>query len=127
MITSLQCFKDSRGSLFPLEFKDLTFEPKRCFIVDGTPKGTRRGDHAHFNTEQYLICLKGEIDVGIINEYGETVTTIKSMEGILIPKMSWDYQIFKTGDDMLLVLASTEFDRKDYINDLNYFKKVCAK
>jgi dTDP-4-dehydrorhamnose 3,5-epimerase-like enzyme len=111
MIRKLECFRDERGSLSPLDFKNLPFDPKRCFFVFNAPKGTRRGDHAHYITEQYLICLSGEVDVGIIDGDGEKVYTLNPTDAILIPKLCWDYQIFKTGKDLLVVLASTEYDK----------------
>ena len=124
MIRSLECFKDDRGSLYPFEFKNLPFQPKRCFIVSDTPKGVRRGDHAHYKTEQYLVCLKGQIDVGIINSEGEKVYTLNPMDAVLVPKLCWDYQIFKTGEDLLIVLASTNYDKDDYIESLKLLQDL---
>jgi len=124
MIRNLESFKDERGALFPLEFKNLPFKPKRCFIVSDTPKNVRRGDHAHYKTEQYLICLKGEIDVGLRDAKGEKLYTLYPMDAILVPRLCWDYQVFKTGEDILLVLASTDYDAEDYIESKQLFEET---
>jgi len=69
MSNILRIFEDDRGgSLIPFEFKDLPFIPKRIFTVVGVPKDSIRGDHAHYETQQILICIKGEILVSL--DYG---------------------------------------------------------
>jgi hypothetical protein len=45
-------------------------------------------------------------------------------QGIYIPSMIWDSQVFMTADAMLLSLASTNYDKDDYINDLKEFEKI---
>jgi len=42
----------------------------------------------------------------------------------LVNNMIWDYQKFMTGDDVLLVLCSTPFDKTDYIDDKEKFTKI---
>lgn len=115
---------DERGGfLIPVEFKDLPFEPKRVFTVCDVPKNNIRGEHAHFQTQQFLICLKGEILVGL--DFGSKCEEIilKQGETVFIDKMVWDYQQFLTGEDTLLVFASTPYDKNDYIFDKGEFYK----
>ena len=49
---------------------------------------------------------------------------LKKGESILVNNMIWDYQKFMTGDDVLLVLCSTPFDKTDYIDDKEKFTKI---
>ena len=35
--------------------------------------------------------------------------------------MIWDSQIFLTGNDVLLSICSTEYNKKDYIEDFDLF------
>ena len=56
-------FKDSRGCLFPIEINSIPFDIQRIFTVYGAPADTVRGEHAHFETEQYLFCIRGRIEV----------------------------------------------------------------
>ena len=126
-VESLKSFTDDRGVLYPLNFDEIPFQPKRMFIVSGVPKGVKRGDHAHHETEQFLICLKGEVEVLLYDGDEYTSTILKPMQGIYVPKLIWDSQIFKTGDDTLLVLASTDYNREDYIESSSVFKALKKK
>ena len=102
--------KDKRGSLIPIEFKDLDFVPKRLFYVTDTPKGCRRGEHSHKKTRQILICVKGEIGVRLNDWY----YILRKDEYLYVDSGVWDAQDFLTGEDVLLVLCSTNFDKNDY-------------
>jgi len=123
-IQSLENFSDERGYLYPLEFDRLPFTPKRVFMVCDVPKGETRGEHAHYETEQFLICLKGKIDVILFDGDKDVKISLSPVQGVHVPKLVWDSQIFNTGDDMLLVLASTDYDREDYIESYSTFKAL---
>lgn len=126
-IKKLRAFWDMRGDLTPLEFKDLPFLPQRLFIVKNSPAGTRRGEHAHYKTMQYLICLKGEIRVVIHNGQTWDKRIITEGETVLIDKLHWDYQEFLTGKDVLLVICNTSFNQEDYISNFDTFLKITRK
>ena len=65
MSINLKIIKDDEGTLVPIELSDLPFEPRRIFYVSGVPKGEERGNHAHFETQQILVCLQVSILVKI--------------------------------------------------------------
>ena len=121
LINKMKIFTDQRGDLFPIEFSGLPFEPKRIFTVMNVPAGSRRGEHAHYLTQQILICLKGRILVHL--DYGEyhEEEIITEGESVLIKELIWDYQEFLTGQDILLVICSTHFNEEDYIRDYKKF------
>jgi UDP-2-acetamido-3-amino-2,3-dideoxy-glucuronate N-acetyltransferase len=126
-IHTLEKFEDSRGLLFPFDFSKIPFKPKRLFVITNVPKGERRGDHAHYKTEQFLLCLKGEVEVILYDgnlRSEETHISLTAMQGVYVPKLVWDAQIFKTGEDILLVLASTLYNKEDYIESYPLFQKV---
>lgn len=118
----LKKFTDDRGNLTPLEFKDIPFIPQRLFIVKDVPAGTQRGGHAHYNTQQFLICLKGKIKVVLHDGVNEKTSFITEGETVLIDRMVWDYQEFTNDQDILLVLCSTPYTPEDYITDFEKFK-----
>jgi dTDP-4-dehydrorhamnose 3,5-epimerase-like enzyme len=127
MPSSLRTIKDEDGVLVPIEFnlKEIPFEPKRVFYVTNVPKGEVRGNHAHFETEQLLICIQGLIEVQI--EYSNYVVRNCFLEphtSAFVPKLAWDSQRFLTGKDVLLVICSTHYDPQDYIEDKDEFKRV---
>jgi len=121
---TLEKFDDSRGCLYPLEFEKLPFYPKRFFIISDVPQGEKRGGHAHYHTEQYLICLKGKIEVSLHDGEVESFIILEPMQGLLVPSLVWDSQSFLTGEDILLVLASTSYNREDYIESFSVFKAL---
>lgn len=118
-------YTDSRGGyLIPIEFDKLTFIPQRVFAVSDVPKGHIRGEHAHYITEQLLLCVKGLITVYL--DYGthQTEDILSAGDSIYIPSMVWDSQKFLTGNDYMLVLASTNYDLNDYILDKTQFYRL---
>jgi UDP-2-acetamido-3-amino-2,3-dideoxy-glucuronate N-acetyltransferase len=127
-MNKLNIFKDERGGfLIPFEFLDLPFTPKRIFMVSDVPKNGVRGEHAHFSTQQILICVKGQILVGL--DYGLKYEEhiIDQGETIFIDKLVWDFQKFLTGDDVMCVVSSTNYNISDYIFDKNEFYKIVKK
>tara|TARA_R110000823_G_scaffold308873_2_gene432727 strand:+ start:3890 stop:4270 length:381 start_codon:yes stop_codon:yes gene_type:complete len=118
---SLENFSDNRGDLRPLDFDRLPFLPKRLFIVSNVPKGETRGCHAHFKTRQFLICLKGEVEAILDDGKTKSSITLTPAEGVYVPELVWDSQIFKTDNDILLVLASTHYNKSDYIDCYSTF------
>ena len=121
-------FEDERGSLLPINLKEIPFDVKRVFTVYNVPKDTVRGDHAHYKTKQYLICVKGMIKVILESGENETTETIlKKGDSIFIDKLVWDSQQFLTGDDVMLVFANTEYNFEDYILDKNKFYDILRK
>ena len=126
-VESLKSYTDNRGVLYPLNFSEIPFQPKRMFFVFEVPKGVKRGGHAHHETEQFLICLKGEIEVLLYDGHEHSSTLLKPMQGVYVPKLVWDSQIFKTGEDVLLVLASTDYNREDYIESFSVFKALTKR
>jgi len=118
----LKIFDDIRGSLMPLEFKDLDFMPKRIFYATHVPRNCRRGEHAHIETKQLLICIKGRIEIGLTDRDNHSeYIELNENECVYIPNLIWASQVFLTGNDILLVLCSTNFDEKDYIDDMKEF------
>jgi len=121
---SFKYFEDERGILMPVEFFDLPFTPKRVFIVKNVPLNMVRGNHSHYNTKQYLICINGTVDVILHDGLNETIHNLIKGQSILIPELIWDSQKFTSEDSEILVLCSNEYDANDYILDFDKFKKI---
>ena len=124
MSGSWPTFKDPEGILVPIEFDNLPFEPKRIFYVLDVPKGEERGMHAHYNTQQILTCLRGEILVKLHDGVVERRHRLCPNEWIFVDKMIWDSQVFITGDDVLMSICSTEYNKSDYIEDFTKFTNL---
>jgi len=127
MSESWPTFKDPDGVLVPIEFDNLPFEPKRIFYVLDVPKGEERGMHAHYSTQQIITCLRGEIlvklhDGSALREYG-----LRPNEWVFVDKLIWDSQIFLTGNDVLMSMCSTKYNKSDYIEDFTEFIQICTE
>ena len=127
MLSSLRIINDEDGTLVPIEFNSLPFKPKRLFYVCNVPKGEERGMHAHFETKQLLICIKGKILVKLHDGKKPSEHILKPNECIFVDKMTWDSQVFETRNDILLSICSTYYDKLDYIEDFNDFIMTANK
>lgn len=116
---------DLRGSLsFGEVPAHLPFVPRRYFIVFDVPSREVRGEHAHRDLHQLLICVRGECAVAI--DDGETrgeVMLDRPRMALHLPPMVWGTQYRYSPDAVLLVLASSGYDDADYIRDHDEFEQ----
>ena len=119
-------FHDQRGVLIPFEFSSLPFVPQRAFLVKDVPVDTTRGNHAHFTTHQFMICLNGNIELGIIDSNGEKTSLLRCGDSAYIPNLTWDWQKFISIGGEILVFASTKYDPADYITSFEEFKTIIS-
>ena len=125
-LINLSTHVEPDGNLVPIEFnKDIPFKVRRVFYVYGVHDQLDRGQHSHYNTKQVLICLNGEVEV-ICDDGCERKTWILNdpSNALYIPELIWDEQIYKSNDTVLLVLASTNYEVNDYIEDYDEFKEL---
>jgi UDP-2-acetamido-3-amino-2,3-dideoxy-glucuronate N-acetyltransferase len=115
------------GLLVPIDFSKLPFTPKRVFYVTGVPAGDKLGQHAHYKTQQLLICVRGRISVHLYNGYKTETITMNKHESVFVNNMIWDSQTYETGDDIMLSLCSTEYDKADYIENIGEFERMVCK
>ena len=125
-LLELDTFVDSEGSLVPVESNStIPFEIKRVFYIYGVHDQEDRGEHGHHTTEQVLICLNGQVKV-LCDDGTDKKEWIldKPNEGLYIPNLIWDEQTYLTSGSVLLVLANTNYDPSDYIEDYEEFKRL---
>lgn len=116
---------DAKGVLSFFEYtSELKFTSRRVFWITNVASGTERGNHAHYTTKQILICIRGRIKVKLHDGTNEISFFIKENDYVVVPEMIWDSQIFYSTNDILLVLANTDYSQKDYITDFETFKKL---
>ena len=115
--------KQDRGTLSYVDFSDLKFNPKRMYYITGAPIGEVRGKHGHYKDQQYFVCVQGKIKVVMISKSGRKEKVLNPGEHVFLDNMTWGEQEYLTGNDILLVLCSTRFDKSDYIYDINEILK----
>ena len=124
IVIEFACNADVRGSLIVGENpSSLPFEVRRFFLVKDVPPGETRGDHAHRECHQFLICTHGQVEV-TIRAHDDSTTAISldnADRGLHIPPLVWAQQRYLTPDAMLLVFASHEYVDSDYIRDFEEY------
>jgi UDP-2-acetamido-3-amino-2,3-dideoxy-glucuronate N-acetyltransferase len=114
---------DLRGGLSFGEYdKHLPFVPKRYFVIFDVPSVEVRGEHAHREQHQFLVCLRGSCSVVLDDgSHRDEVTLDRPDLGLYLPPMLWGIQYKYTQDAILLVLVSDVYDAGDYIRDYDEF------
>ena len=117
---------DMRGSLIAMELgSDLPFVPQRYFAVYGVPTPDVRGEHAHRECEQFLICLKGSLRAIVDDGAERREFLLDSPDiGLYMPPMTWGTQYAYTSDAILGVFASLPYDPADYIRSYSEFQEL---
>ena len=117
---------DQRGSLIALENNiDVPFNIKRVFYIYDTLDGVVRGTHAHFLTQQLLVCVKGSCKVTLDDGKTKKTFLLDAPDKALLQKpMIWGKMYDFSDDCVLLVLADQLYDEEDYIRDYDKFLKI---
>lgn len=115
--------QDPRGDLSVGEFaKEIPFLPKRYFLVMNVPSDKTRGEHAHRECHQFLVCVKGSCAVVVDNVEQRCEIQLDSPDvGIYLPPMTWGIQYKYSSDAVLMVFASDYYEANDYIRDYDTF------
>ncbi|WP_455201304.1 WxcM-like domain-containing protein [Kaarinaea lacus] len=114
---------DMRGDLCAAEWEsDLPFTPNRVFFVYNVPDAKVRGEHAHKECHQFLVCVNGSMSVVVDDGAArEEYLLDKPWLGIYMPPRTWGIQYKYSSDAVLMVFASHEYDPDDYIRDYEEF------
>ena len=119
----LPLVRDMRGDLSVGEFeRHVPFVPKRYFMVFNVPSEDVRGEHAHRECHQFLLCIRGRCRVVVDDgRVREEVVLDRPNVGLYMPPMVWGIQYQYSSDALLLVFASHFYDPSDYIRDYRDF------
>ena len=117
---------DIRGSLTVGEFgRSIPFAVKRYFMVFDVPSMETRGEHAHRECHQFLICVRGSCAVVADDgEHRQEFLLNKPDVGVHLPPMVWGIQYKYSADAVLLVYASHYYDGADYIRNYAEFRQL---
>lgn len=123
-IINLPKFLDKRGNLsFAEEFKHIPFKIVRTYWIYDVPGGEARGGHAYRENEEFIVALSGSFDVMLDDGKEKKIVSLnRSYYGLYVPKGLWREMDNFSTNSLALVLASTPYDREDYIFDYDSFK-----
>lgn len=111
--------KDERGILSAIEFKDLSFKPKRVFLLHNLNRKEERGGHYHKKCKQYVFILSGKCEVLLEFKKSGMKELIHSITGmcVYVPPHT-KITIKKASKDCIVcVLCDRKYDPKDAYYD----------
>jgi hypothetical protein len=132
MTATLEEFKilgDHRGQLVALESnRQIPFDIKRVFYIYGTQEAISRGNHAHYNTKQFLVAVNGSCKITLNNGRRKEIFTLnKPNLGLFQDALIWGTMHEFSSDCVLMVLADRYYKKSDYITDFDEFLEQVRK
>lgn len=117
---------DERGKLVVIEGEEaIPFAIKRVFYIYDSDSTVVRGQHANRESEFVLINVAGSSKVRITDGTEEIIVELnRPMMGVYIPRMIWKDMYDFSSDSVLLVLASTHYDGKEYIRNYDEYMRI---
>jgi dTDP-4-dehydrorhamnose 3,5-epimerase-like enzyme len=121
-IIEYKYFDSKNGTLVAFENNSLPFEIKRVLIIKDMKNADIRGGHTHHKTRQLLFAISGSCTVTIFDGKNKDTVRLDSFnKGILLEPYVWHtMENFESGT-VLLVLADSIYNEKDYIRNYDDF------
>ncbi len=120
--------EDERGAMaVAVCGEQVPFVVRRSFIIFDVPAGITRGKHAHHRCEQFLICMAGALDLEATDANGTaSFQLLGPTQGLYVPTLTWLSIKPAEAGTVVLVLASDDYDKADYIRDWPSFEALIA-
>ncbi|MFV8270537.1 sugar 3,4-ketoisomerase [Flavobacterium sp. GT2N3] len=120
---------DARGNLTFLQHPDqIPFPIQRAYWIYDVPGGEIRGGHAFKEQNEFIIAISGSFDVVIDEGENEKVYPLnRSYMGLHIAPGKWRSMRNFSTNSLALVLASTKFDKEDYIRFYQDYQQNSVK
>ena len=111
------------GTLIAIDYEeDLNFNIKRSFIVTAS-KNAIRGNHAHKELNQFLICLNGSCEITCKDGVKEKKFLLENPnKALFVPNQIWASQKYLSNQSILLVLCDDKYIESDYLREYELFK-----
>ena len=96
---------------------------RRVFTVTDVPAGGLRGNHAHRDCTQVVICLRGRVSVQV--DDGRSTTTVEltsAKEALSIPPGLWNRLTFDGPETVIAVFCDQPYTESDYLRDRNEYE-----
>jgi UDP-2-acetamido-3-amino-2,3-dideoxy-glucuronate N-acetyltransferase len=125
----LPVVSDLRGTLSANEITQfIPFEIARYFLVYDVPSAEVRGEHAHRECHQFMLCTVGAATVVVDDGRSSEEFRLDAKNlGLYVPPMVWAAQFNYSPDAVLLVFASHAYDPGDYIRTYSEFLEVVER
>lgn len=119
---------DARGTLvFGETDQHLPFAPERFFYLTDLKDGKYRANHAHRVCTQIFLNLRGSTKIFIHNHTQKEIHTLREGQGLIVPPLHWVVCFNSSPNDLIMVLNSHKYDKKDYIQCSDEFSRMVMK
>ncbi len=101
----------------------IPFDIKRVYWIYGLERNSsERGNHAHINDEQVIICMQGKAIIETIDQNNNTnkFELLKPSQGLFVPKLIWK-NIKIDSNTILICISSKKYQPNNYLKDFNTF------
>lgn len=115
--------EDLRGNLSFGQAPDtLPFTPQRYFLILDVPSKEVRGESAHRQLAQFIVCVRGSVHL-VVDDGQHRANLILNRPdlGVYIPPMVWIVMYQFSPEAVLMVLASGRYESAEYIRDYEEF------
>ncbi len=104
--------------------KNIPFDVKRVYYLYDVPSGEKRGGHAHYKLEQYIIAASGSFDVMVDDGFNRKRVSLNNPNQAfhILPGLWRELDNFSSGS-ICMVLASEKYSEEDYIRKYKEFIK----
>lgn len=129
-LIDLPKIEDPRGNLtFFEDSNQIPFNIERVFWTYDVPGGQKRGGHAYYNQNEFIIALSGSFDVVITFPNGKTKTHSlnRSYYGLYVPAQTWRHLENFSTNALSLHASDSAFDETDYIREFEEYERVYEK
>lgn len=123
-LIKLKSDSSENGNLTVIQsFSDIPFAFSRIFYVNAK-RGSVRGQHAHKECSQFLICPTGAVSVSCDDGNNRKIFLLDKPDyGLLIPPGIWAEQTYIEENSLLLVICDKEYNENEYIRKYRDFIK----
>lgn len=105
-----------------VDLAKMPFDIKRTLVISKMKPSDTRGGHTHHKTNQILFAVAGSCTVTLDNgSQKDKVKLDKPNQGLILYPYVWHTMENFDENTVLVVLADTEYDEKDYIRKYEDF------
>lgn len=122
-LTKFRSFVEPNGTLVPVTAnREIPFPIARIFYVYGVEAGLTRGDHAHIECKQLLVCVHGACEVLYEDGAAHGKALLDSPDkALFVPPGIWTRQQYREKGTVLIVFTDRPYNERDYIREYDAY------